>query len=621
MNKHTTQGDTHMKNNKMFSRLSIAFFVMLMLSSMQQMFAAGTAAGTVITTKAYVSFNAGSNARTDSSSAVTLTVGYRVVLNQDVATASSTSLDSTTIYKYFTVANSGNWGDDFKFTVVTGSGQNWTTLIYRDTSITGGIGSWEATDIAIADGGTYYIGVDTVIHIVLKTTVPGNLANGYVDSVRVSVESNGAGPAYVTRVGGVGLVEHKEIVTIAKPVISIVGSETTTATNAIPGGGYVYTVSLQNTGAAPINGTASLTFKLDDDFSYVSSSDGGSPSGSIITWTGIVLPANMASPITRTVNVIIENTSNNGTGARIGRTITIMDSLTASGTPTEITYNDGAHNYTKYASALTPFTVARASGITTELHTYSVAARSGNPGDTVRRVIAIKNMGNGSVGSPNTYSFTRLVTASTQADSFSYTYDTASTVFGTYTRKTDTTGATFTFYLAGGDSMYIAVSDSIFDGTADAKSVTNSYTVSRTDGAVVPLVGGSLTVTLTGNSTTVTAADINVSMSSAVINGSIGYSAGNPAPGDSVEYTITISNVGSGIATNVSISNVIPLNTTFKANGYDTAKGVMVGSTANTNASDAPTDYASCNGTTVSAGPYSIANGASMTVKYKVVVN
>jgi len=621
MNKQTTKGDTHMKNNKMFSRVSIAFVMLLMLSSLQQMFAAGTAAGTVITTKAYVSFNAGSNARTDSSSAVTLTVGYRVVLNQDVATASSTSLDSTTIYKYFTVTNSGNWGDDFKFSVVTGSGQNWATSIYRDTSISGGsIGSWEATDIAISDGGTYYIGVDTTIHIVLKTTVPGELANGYVDSVRVSVESNGSGPAYVTRVGGVGLVEHKEVVTIAKPVISIVGSQTTTPANAIPGAGYVYTISLQNTGDAAISGTASLTFKLDDDFSYVSSS-GGTPSGSIVTWTGIALPANMASPITRTVNVIIENTSNNGTGARVGEAITIMDSLTASGTPTEITYTDGVNSYSNYASALTPFSVVRASGITTELHTYAVAARSGNPGDTVRRVIAIKNMGNGSVGSPNTYSFTRLVTASTQADSFSYTYDTASTVFGTYTNRADTTGATFTFYLAGGDSMYIAVSDSIFDGTADAKSVTNSYTVSRTDGAVVPLVGGSLTVTLTGNSTTVTAADINVSMSSAVLSGSIGYSAGNPAPGDSVEYSITISNVGSGIATNVSISNVIPLNTTFKTNGYDTAKGVMVGSTANTNASDAPTDYASCNGTTVSAGPYSIANGASMVVKYKVVVN
>jgi uncharacterized repeat protein (TIGR01451 family) len=613
-----------MKNTKMFSRLGAAMVAILLFSSLQQVFATGTYAGTTITNTASAQYNAGTNVRNATSNTVSLTVGYKVVINQDVVTNSSTSLDSTTVYKLFTITNSGNHGDNYKFSVVAGGGQNWTTRIFVDTNLSGGTQNvWDVNDILISNGGTFYVGVDTMKKIIAEITIPGNVADNYLDSIRVTVESDaGPVPGGVTRVGGVGQVEHREKITIAKPVITISGSQTVTASPAIPGGAYQYTVTLQNTGHAPISGTGTLTFKLDNDFSYVTSSNTGGEAAGTVTWTGVALPALMGAPITRTVDVIIENTTNNNTGARVGSSITIMDSSAGNNTPTKITYNDGLHNYTNYASALTPITVAKASGTTTVLTSVSVASRSGNPGDTVVRVIAIKNLGNGSTTNRNVFSFTRSVTSSSAADTFSYRYDTSATQFSGYTRRTDTTNATFSFSLAGGDSMYIAVTDSIFAGLADNEFSTSSYTIARTDGGVAPdvSVGGSVSVTLVGNTTTVTAANISVVMGApSILSGSLGFGGSTPAPGDSVEYTITITNTGSGTATGVTITNFIPANTTFKTNGYSTLKGIEVSGVAETNAVDG--DNSSCDGTTLSSGPYTLVAAGSKIIKYKVIVN
>ncbi|MDD8018893.1 MAG: hypothetical protein PHP42_11010, partial [Bacteroidota bacterium] len=588
----------------------------LLLSSMQQVFAAGTLAGTVITNKAFVTYNAGSNVRNDSSAAVTMTVGYKVSINQSPVSNSSTSLDSTTVDKFFTIVNSGNYNDDYKFTVVN-LPVNWTVTMYKDT---GTLGAWDAGDPVISNGGTFPFGHDSAHTIILRIKIPGNLTDTHLDSVRISVESNSTGPSGVTRVGGTGLVYHTEKITIAKPVITISGSQTATPANAIPGAAYQYTITMNNTGTAPISGNATLSFKLDNGFSYVTSSGGGSFLIDSVTWTIPAAALGAGLGTTRTVDVIIENTSNNGTGVRVGTIITIMDAAATPVTRTKILYNDAANNYTKYASALTPITVAKASGMIISLWN-SLAIRSGNPGDTIRRIIAIKNTGNATASVPNGFSFTRTVTAYTPTVGMHQRYDTATTRYGTYTVRTDTAGATFSFRLAGGDSAYIMIADSIFaNSSTDGASITNSYIVQTTDGSpITPLVGGATTQTLSGNQTKVTAPNISIVLGNAIIAPSVGTNA-NPAPGDSIEFTITVSNTGTGTATSVTISNAIPGNTSFTTNGYGVGKGILVDGTANLNTGGAP-GFASCDGTTLNAGPYTIAQSGSKIIQYKIKVN
>ncbi|MDD8019431.1 MAG: hypothetical protein PHP42_13745, partial [Bacteroidota bacterium] len=591
----------------------------LLLSSMQQVFAAGTLAGTVITNKAFVTYNAGSNVRNDSSAAVTMTVGYKVSINQDVVSNSSTSLDSTTVFKTFTVTNSGNHGDAYKFTIVN-LPTNWVDTLYQGTTV-------------ISNGGTFYFGVDTSWVITVKITIPGNLSNGYLDSVRLSIESNPTPPVGVVRVGGVGLVYHTEKITIAKPVITISGSQSATPANAIPGAAYQYTISLQNTGSVAISGSATLTFKLDNDFRFSTASNSGTNSGTDVngnggtvswTFTGADLPASMGTPITRTVNVVIEQVTANGTGATVGNLITIMDSLATPKTTTQIDYSDGVHSYIKGTPALAPITVAKASGATLVLSTTALASRTGNPGDSVRRIIVMKNTGNGNATTNrNIFSFTRVLTGSTNAqvaDSFSYRYDTSATELGTYTRRTDTTGHTFSFSLAGGESYYIVVEDTIYGGVSNGQFVTNSYTVARTDGGVAP-TGGSITVTLAGNTTTATTPTLSIIMTTAFVSG-VGTAA-NPAPGDIIEYILTITNSGAGIAKSVTTSNPIPTNTTFVTNAYGAGTGIMVDTVPKTNAVDVESGgNASFSASTVSTGPTDIASGGgTKTIKYQVTVN
>ena len=94
-------------------------------------------------------------------------------------------------------------------------------------------------------------------------------------------------------------------------------------------------------------------------------------------------------------------------------------------------------------------------------------------------------------------------------------------------------------------------------------------------------------------------------------------SAVNPAPGDTVIYTISYSNTGDGSATNTVVSASTPLHTTYVANS------VTVNSVAKTDASDG-------DGVTVSSGSITvnlativgtIGPGGNGTITYKVIIN
>jgi hypothetical protein len=155
-NKHNpiNKGDTTMSKNNMFSRIGvllIAVALMLVVAG-ESVMASGTLAGTVISNQATVNYSAGSDARSATSNTVSLTVGYKVSINLYASSSSTSTVDSTILYKPFYIYNSGNYSDYFKMTV-GGVPTGWTAQIYKDVN---NDQLWDGGDSLITSGGKLY---------------------------------------------------------------------------------------------------------------------------------------------------------------------------------------------------------------------------------------------------------------------------------------------------------------------------------------------------------------------------------------------------------------------------------------------------------------------------------
>ena len=609
INRNPNIGDTTMRTNNLFSRLGLAMVAILLFSSVQHVYAYGTLAGTVITNQASVQYNAGSNVRNASSNTVTMTVGYKVSLNMVATSSTTTTVDSTILYKAFYVSNNGNYADSINLTIghfPTG----WVGQLYRDVSNSG---VYVGTDPAIASGSNVY--TDTTIAnrigLILKIAIPqgANAPDAMSDSVTVYAQSFGGLPA-VVRVGGVGRQVYFANVTIAKPVISITGAQLPagpTAAQLIPGSSFTYTLSLQNTGHLAIQNGATFTFKLDTNFNFTSATNSGSNSGvngsgdgGTVSWTlnATDLPATMGSPITRQVVVTIQQVTSNGTGAHVGNTVYIMDSTHA--TTTQLIYNDGLHAYTKGTAPLTSLTVSQASGAYVSQLT---ANQSGNPGDSVVYQFRVKNRGNAAM----TFTLTQAQSGGNLDTVHLFTATSGVAGSQPFTTASVNAGDSLTLF------VYLRVNVTGQNGNTIIRLLTATPGTAGTQPVGASNYNPSITIT-----TTVTAPNLSIVLSQAWIYG-VGNIT-NPAPGDTIEYTLTITNSGTGNATSLTTSNAIPSNTTFGPNSYGVGYGILVDGVAKTNAVDA--DGASFSANTVTVGPATVnGGGGTKIVKYRVAVN
>ncbi len=601
-----------MRTHNLFSRFGLVTVAILLLSSMQQVYANGTLAGTVISNQASVQYNAGSNVRNASSNAVTMTVGYKVSINLVASSSSTTTVDSTILYKAFYTYNSGNYGDNLKLSVGHVPA-GWVAQIYKDKN---NDQLWDGGDSLITSGGNLY--TDTTIAnripLILKITIPqgANAPDNMIDSVTVYVESNGAGPGGVVRVGGAGRQVYFANTTIAKPVLSVTGAQiplTPTTSQKIPGSSFTYTLTLQNTGHRAIQNGATLTFKLDNDFRFTTSPDGGSNSGvdgsgngGTVSWTlnATDLPATMSGTITRQLDVTIEQVTANGTGATVGNLITIMDAGASPATTTQLVYNDGLHAYTKGTSPLSSFTVTQASGAYLAITT---ATQSGNPGDSLTYSFSVRNGGNSAM----TFTLSQIQLGGVLDTVHLFTATSGVAGSQPFTTASIPAGNTVTFY------VYLIVNVTGQNSNTIIRQLSAAPGTAGTNPIGAGNYNPSITIT-----TTVTAPSLSIVLSQAWVSG-VGTLA-NPAPGDVIEYTITITNSGTGNASNLTTSNAIPGNTTFNADSYGSGLGIQVDTFAKTNIVDG--DLASFGGNTVTAGPYTVGgSGGTKVIKYQVVVN
>ncbi len=170
-------------------------------------FAAGTTAGTTITNTATVDYQVGGVAQGQQSASNNFTVDRKInLLVEEVGTVTTNVVPGqTNAVTTFQLTNSSNEALDFALVasqIVGGTASHGGTdtfnvnnvRIYRDNTVTGTVGSWDAGDTLI----TAYVDelvVDTAIRLFVVSDIPAGLANNAVAGVTLRATAREGGLA------------------------------------------------------------------------------------------------------------------------------------------------------------------------------------------------------------------------------------------------------------------------------------------------------------------------------------------------------------------------------------------------------------------------------------------
>lgn len=538
-------------------RLSAVLAALLWCSAGPSLYANGTTAGTAITNKATVNFNAGSNPRTATSATVTLHIGHKVTASFSPSSGSSNGVDDKTIYVPLTFTQNGNRWDQFAI-AVSKSGSNtakYTVDVMNDAN---GNGSFDAGEVVITNTGG--MAADAARKMLLRIQVASETPDNDACGITVTMTSQAADAGTDTVVVNKNAAfTYTYTYTVKKPVIAFsVTQVTNTTANAarIPGKQITYRVSAQNTGSVAPTAASQVYWQYNSSLMTYASTTGSAAADSsgwkVFTLTAAQLPASMASPVTFDVTYTIDQTQNSNTGVTEGTSIYMNDP--ANSARVYLKYLQEASNTKWYnaAGGTLNFTVGKASGLT---WTATPVNNSGNPGDVVEYKFTIKNTGN----HQDTYS---LADARNLGD-LDVAHVFAMTAAGT--------AVTVTTAVNAGATQDLFVRVTVPAAATDGQKIQRNITVTTATATPDAPVGGSTSAAYTAPLvTTVKAPVLNVSLANTIASG-VGTPA-NPAPGDVVQWTVTIQNAGTGNATSISSSNLGFAHTgsnTFVASSID----------------------------------------------------
>ena len=333
-----------------------------MLASSRGAYAAGTPAGTVISSRAVATYTTVSGANVDT--AYSLFVAFIVkqggAVNVLLPSLAKTSGDGLNVDYALTVLNSGNGTD--KFSVTHFSSHGWQVLLYHDINGNGILDAADSNAGLIAS--TDSVKADSSFKIVARVVVPNNEAlNGQSDSTVVTAASQfdptkSAGSILKTNVQTALIVTNSSL----------------NVDNAAPNppGPITFTFSITNSGQSAATNVV-VADLFDSRFSYVSSTNGGvHVSADSIQWAF----ASIAP------------------GGSVGATFTV--SLQASLLPgtvipntMNIVYNDGMLLRNKTSNTVN-INIGNSFGVS--LTPDSVAAAK-EPSDSVKYYFTVKNTG------------------------------------------------------------------------------------------------------------------------------------------------------------------------------------------------------------------------------------
>ena len=379
---------------------------------------------------------------------------------------------------------------------------------------------------------------DLVLCAAMHVIVPAEATAG----VALNLAEASGQPGFGGVVGGSGasavVIPAPASVTIRKVLSAENGSQPGIAE---PGERLTYTITLSNSGgAAALN--VGVVDPLDANVTFVSADNGGSLTGSTVSWTGLTVPAGGTLDLSVVVDVA------DPLPAGVTR---VLNLASVTGTPPpDCTQAQLPPNCVVTS---TPGAVALSKALVAESGSRAGIAEAG---ETLSYAITLSNSGGSTVTG-------FAVSDPLDANVVFVSADNGGALSGSTVNWTNLS------IPAGGSlvlNVVVRVADPLPAGVTQVINLAHETGTTPPDCSTAPLPPVCV----------VTPTDANVAVSKA-LSGEDGSVAGIVEPGETLTYTITVSNSGGSVANNVGISDRIDANTTFVSadNGGTFAAGLV----------------------------------------------
>jgi uncharacterized repeat protein (TIGR01451 family) len=558
--------------------------------------AAGTLAGTTITNQAFVDYedvNGNALPRVYSNTVETVVTQ---VASVDVApeTVNRSGTAGSTVSFVSTVTNYGN-GDD-TFTLTAGLSQactdaGWTATLYWDENGNGVRDAGE--DTVVTDTGV--IGADAEFSVIIEVSVPAGAAINDTCATTLTATSQFDGTVSDSGTYNVSVLDA--VLSVTKRIVD--------TTSFQPGDVVTYAITGSNTGTATAEGVV-ITDAIPANTSYVTGSVRiGAVGGSYDTAAAQTDAAgdDMADYNITNAGKITVNWGDAPAGQEgvIYFKVRIADAVAAGATISNVAnvdYSVGGIPQDTQQTTPATFHVDDAAAILLDPDRSSTVA----PGDQIVYAFSATNQGNAT-------------------DTIDLTY-------------TSSTGWTWVLWedvdgngIPGTDGDFVLV-DTDGDGVIDTGALAAGASIPILAVTTVPAGAGDQTVdstVVTGTSTVDNTITDTVSLTTTIAAPVLAAAktvspAGNQPPGTELTYSVTVTNSGTGTATSVVISDLVPAFTSYVPESIKTGSS-EANLVARTDADDGDGAHYDGGSDAVIGDGTSLGSGGTYVVQFKVTID
>ncbi|NUN70135.1 MAG: DUF11 domain-containing protein [Bacteroidetes bacterium] len=497
-------------------------------------FAAGTPAGTEIKNVAKMTYKDLSGASFDTLYSDTAKTTVQQIAGVTLTPTGSLQYSSDSMWVYFphTVTNTGNGTDSYN--LISADSASWVNNVVFDAD---GDGVWDTGETTPVTSISNLM-ADSTYKIIVRLFVPNGTVSSLLDTIRTTVTSTYVDPgpnAYPTQSAWV-----RDSIRTRVTQISL--SKTNDNGNPIPGDTIEYTIDYTNNGTGTGEG-ATLYDTLDANVTYLPGSinvvSGGgtaafSGSPNRIVWSNIGNAGDIYGGMTGQLKFKVTVNANVPAGTTLSNTAYLV-------------YTDSISGRTKRPpGGPSTSTVESDGGWDLDIAAISNSFVTNNDDDSVNvsQVIEFK---------------IKLTNTGNRQDTATWARTSSLPLTWELFRDTDEDGVydlgTDTPFIVGTDSVIVAQGDSIFLIARD--SIAQNQTDRARDSANYVVTSVFLPESATGYHITRVKAPVMT------LTKSVTAQNGRSRPGDTLIYTITYTNTGSGSANQIVISDVSPNNTTY----------------------------------------------------------
>jgi uncharacterized repeat protein (TIGR01451 family) len=560
-----TKGST-MKTSTSVVLTAIALFLVF---GTRTAYAAGTPAGTVIKNAASMTYKdlSGNNFPTLYSDTVSVTVEQ--VAGVTLTPTGSLQYSSDSMYVYFphTVTNTGNGTDSY--TITSADSASWSPTILFDANGNGVLDGGENTVVSNITN----LAADAEYKVIIRLFVPYGTTSGKLDTIRTAVTS-----AFDNSIDPIASAWVRDSIRTRTADVSL--TKTNDNADPVPGQVITYTINYSNTGTGTAQ-NATLTDTLDANVTYnndaVINNGGGSvallPSPNRIVWSNIGNGGSIYGGATGQLTFSV--TVNAGVAA--GTTISNRAVLV---------YTDSISGRTETPPGGPTTSIVGASGE----WNLRVEVAGGSTFDQKSKTDSVNV-------SQSIFYRLRLTNLGNRTDTASFAISSTIPLSWTLFEDVDSSGTFNT-----GDIAYSGNTGGIVSGGRKYFLAYDTVAQSVQDRRLDSALFVATSITLTAKDTGYTYTRIKAPVMT--LTKSVTSLSGRNRPGDTLVYTITYTNAGSGTANQIVISDVSPSSTTYISNS------VEIKNSANSNTFTAKTDTGDADEVEVTSGTITVNLGS-----------